>query len=419
MLRIKRGGSGITIKLKSEYCIGPRANCVHKIFSFSVLNNSFFAIARNGLVQLYERQKAPQTTLAYKLVREWKNSTVSPRDRVICIGSFRNQYMFTCSNEGKFVIRDLINDDADESVKVYLLEGPISCIDVAVTNDSMRVIIGAGGKDNDVKLYDLDFGPNQLYSAEGPSPNLSSVVRFANDTIPPLRRSQFLYFTAFSDWKRLTPVVVMSSAKLSCLNSAFHWILSVCFVEHKGKRVICAGTQYGMMLVYEAERPYSQVEKTSFRLSQFPINVLRVFSNGRYLLYSDTMSKVGVIDVELMKVVNFYDYLKFGPNMTCRIFTSSTAVGRVSCNTGVSRFMPIYVVATTIDGNILVYKLHDTNEKELKLFINQAGVVPDLEILEADSYTALEAVFVASDTACGQKKRRKNDKLSDGQTSWA
>lgn len=136
------------------------------------------------------------------------------------------------------------------------------------------------------------------------------------------------------------------------------------------------------------------------------------------------MSKIGVIDVETMKVVNFYDYLKFGPNMACRIFTSPAPVGRIPRGSGVSRFLPIYVVATTIDGNILVYKLHDTNEKELKLFINQAGIVPDLEILEADSYTALDAVFVAPDTAaCMSKKRRKSDKLLGGDvfghTSWA
>lgn len=255
MLRIRRCGDHIAIKLKNEFCVSSRTNCVQKIFSFSVLNNSFFAIARSGLVQLYERQKAPCATISYKLVREWKNSTVSAKDRVICIGSFRNQYMFTCSNEGKFVIRDLINDDADESVKVYLLEGPVSCVDVAVTTDNMRILIAAGGRDNDLKLYDLDFGfslptnINRLYSVEIPSPNINNMVRFANEIteMPPLRRTLFQYFTTFSDWKRLTPVFVMSPAldKSPLVPAVFNWILSVCFVEHAEKRIVCAGTQYG------------------------------------------------------------------------------------------------------------------------------------------------------------------------------
>lgn len=431
MVRIRRGSDRVTVKLQNEFCFTSRALCVHKIFSFSILNNTFFAIARSGLVQLYERQKAPRTTMAYKLVREWKNSIVSNKDRVMAIGSFRNQYMYTCSNEGKFVIRDLINDDADESVKVYLLDGPISCVAVALTASNARVLIGAGGRANDLKLYDLDFGTalppnvNRLYSVEIPGASISSMVRFANEIaeMPPLRRTLFQYFTTFSDWKRLTPAFVMSPdpEELSPLAPAVsNWILSVCFVEHTGTRLVCAGTQYGGMAMYDAERPYKK--KKTFQLSQFPINVLHLFNNGRYVLYSDTMSKIGVIDVASMTVVNFYDYLKFGPNMACRVITAPTLAGRVSPGTSVSRFLPIYVLATTIDGNILVYKLHDTNEKELKLFINQAGVVPDLEILEADAYAALDAVFVApAPGKCGPKKRRKNDKLlSDvfGQTSW-
>lgn len=426
MLQIKKSGVRIAVKIANEFSLGPRSSAAQKIFSFSILNNAFFVVARSGLVQLYEKQKTALKTLAYKLTKEWKNSTASSKDRIVSVGSFRNQYMFTCSNEGKFVIRDLINDDADDSVKTYLLDGPISCAEVAVMDDNMRILIAAGGRDNELKLYDVDFGCslscnlNRLYSVEIPNHNINSMVRFANDLaeMRPLRRSLFQYFTTFSEWKRLVPVFVMSSTEdhSLLLMPIFHWILSVAFVEHFGKRMVCAGTQYGDLIIYEAEQPYTHETETAFfHLSQFPINVLHVFCSGRYLLYSDTMSKIGVLDMDSLKVVNFYDCLKIGPSMSCRIFTSLRPMARVSCNSEVSRFSPIYVLATTLDGNIVVYKLHNNNEKELKLIVQEAGIIPDLEILDVDSYTALDSVFASpEDLKCVLNKRRRKGKMQSG-----
>lgn len=421
MVRIRRGGDKLSIKLQNDFGASSLTQSVQKIFCFTILNHSFFAIARTGLVQLFERQKASELTLAYKLVREWKNSTASRKDRIVTIGSFRNQYMYTCSNEGKLVIRDLINDDADESVKVYLLEGPISCVAVAATTCTTRVLIGAGGRSNDLKLYDLDFGAalpsnaSRLFSVEIPGASINSMVRFANEIaeMPPLRRTLYQYFSTLSDWKRLTPVFTMSPGpELVRAPSVVNWILSVCFAEHAGHRIVFAGTQYGGLVVYGAERPFSHKnERQSFQLSQFPISMLHVFSHGRYVVYVDAMSKVGVIDVASMAVVNFYDYLRLGPSMACRVCTAPTPAGKVPRHSTVARFLPFYVLATTIDGNIVIYRLHDTNEREIKLFMNQAGVIPDLEILEADSYSALEAVFEPMSGRCGPRKRRKDGRL--------
>lgn len=429
------------MKLKNEFCPGGRGNYVQKILSFAILNKVYFVVARSaGLVQLYEKavRKPPASPNAifFKLVKEWKNSTAGPRDPVVAIGSFRNQYMYTCSSEGKLVIRDLINDDADDSVKSYLIDGPVSCVEIK-TMANLRILVAAGGRNNELKMYDLNFGPSdgfstmdQIYSV-GVSRPMSAMIRVTNvapDDRMALRRNTFAHHirSSFSDTRRLVPV--FSSSLQECVYSAIpqqslsNWILSVCFIgEH---RRLCAGTQFGKLMVYDINEPCDQPLKV-LNLSQFPVKTLHVFSKGRYLLYADTMSKVGVVDVETMEVVNFYDFLKIGPTVTSRVYTSPDSMSKVSKDSKLSKFLPVYIVATTIDGTMVIYRLCDSNESELKLCVHHAGVVPNLDILDQDAYSALESAFGlptmqenAQEDAPAAKRRKAEDTSPRSQSGF-
>lgn len=412
VLRVKSNGYPV-VKLKSEVCPGGRGNYVQQIHTFAILAKCYFVVTRSaGLVQLYEQQKAAAKSVAYKLIKEWKNSTVSARDPVVAVGSFRNQYMYTCLNEGKLVIRDLINDDADDSVKTYLIDGPVLSVHVQPLAENMRILVAAGGQDNAVKIYDLDFGLSmasnlsRLYSVGVSRPNMTTMVRLANvlpDLRLALRRNLFQNFTTYLEWRRLVPVYVAANIAADD-HASGTWVLSVCFVASK----VCAGTQFGDFMVYNAEQPYDHEEpEHTVHLLQFPINTLHVFANGRYILYTDTMSKAGVLDVCTFEVVNFYDYLKIGPTVASKVYTCHEAVSKLLKGGSVSRFDPVYLVSSTIDGNVLVYKLHDNNTSELKLWVSNAGIVPDLDVMELDAYSVLEGVFGMHDVQFPAKRRRQ------------
>lgn len=389
--------------MKSEFCAGGWSNCVRKILSFSILNKCYFVVARScGLVQLYERQKSKPTTISFKLVKEWKNSTAGPGDQVVAVGCFRNQYMYTCSNDGKLVIRDLINDDADDSVKTYIIDGPVSCLLVNTGDDNMRILVAAGGRNNELKLYDLDFASllRTYYNgvctvgflrASGPI-RLSSL---APDYRNALRRTHIQHFSAFCESSRVSPVMVAASTGggSSFLPELLaNWILTTTFLTRHLRLKICAGTQFGDLMMYNAEEPFvSRQPETVLHLSQFPINTLQVFHGGKYLLYTDTMSKVGVIDIETNEVVAFYDYLKIGPTVSSRVYTSKFP--RVNWKDDSSKFDPVYVLASTVNGDLVIYRLLENGCSERKLSIHDAGIIPSFELADSDAYEALELVF--------------------------
>lgn len=394
--------------MKGEFGLGGRSNYIQKILTFAILNKRYFAVARSaGLVQLYEKMARPGAKMAwcYKLVKEWKNSTIGPRDPVVALGAFRNQYMYTCSSEGKLVIRDLINDDADDSVKLYVIDGPVSCLEIRSVPQSMRILVAAGGKKNSLKLYDLDLSTLADFISNLERIYFADYARLESFSLglvstPPfhrlLARSPFQIRSSFVDVQRLPPVSDSSATdSTGVLKNCMCWVLSVCVYGDTASKQVYVGTQFGDVMAFEANEPFEfdLLPSSSLRLSQFAIHALHVFNRGRFLLYADAMSKIGVLDTRTMKVVNFYDHLRIGPTLASRVYTTPDHLVKLPTNSKVSKFKPIYVVATTIDGALVIYKLMDGNDNRLCLHLRQAGVVPNFDILDPDPYAALEEAF--------------------------
>lgn len=420
VLRVKQGKDRIRVSYKGEFGIGGRSNFVQRIHVFPILNKQYIAVARNaGLVQLYEKMLKPfgsdnSGTCTYKLVKEWKNSTTGPRDPIVGIGAFRNQYMYTCSAEGKLVIRDLINDDADDSVKLFVIDGPLSCISIEAVPRSTHIVVAAGGKGNSLKIYDFDFATSDFKSNFEDFANFGGhLTRMGLVSSMPeghslLRRSALIRHS-FIDVRRLIPVSDSSvSPSLTEGGRCAYWVLSVTFWRQGSTCKVFAGTQFGDLFIYDVSKPYNFELRPEriLQLSQFCINQLQVFNCGQYLFYTDAMSKAGVIDIETLEVVNFFDYLRIGPTLSSQLYTCNDTASKVSRLSQLSRFLPIYLVATTIDGAVVIYKLCDSNDQKLCFHSNLTGVIPHFDFLESDPYKRLDALFGDSDSSETQSPRQ-------------
>lgn len=236
-----------------------------------------------------------------------------------------------------------------------------------------------------------------------------------------LRRSTLIRHS-FVDVRRLVPVSDTSvNPHLTKGETCAYWVLSVAFWKQGSSRLAFAGTQFGDLFVYDMSKPYKFElrPKRVLQLSQFCINQLKVFNCGQYLFYTDAMSKAGVIDIGTFEVVNFFDYLRIGPTLSSQIYTCSETTSKVSRLSRLSRFLPVYLVSTTIDGTVVIYKLSDSNEKRLCFCSSLTGVIPHFDFLDSDAYGKLDALFGESTShethgprqadPASSKKRKTND----------
>lgn len=417
VLRLKTnpGCSLVIVKEKAEFCQEGKKNYIQKIIVFKFQKKNYMAIARSsGLIQLYEDHVDQGTKVTnrqknYKLFKEWKNSNNRSNDEIIAIGFINDQYLFSCSSEGKLIFRDLINDDADESYKVYLIEGPVATVQLLViTNDKFKVI--SAGKNNELKIYEVELSissPNLLDSINQDIQILSSELRSTINLTyePPDGRRLFRRAStglnlrgAMPSRQKLCPKFISCSRQEDFIYKASpndiitNWIISTCYLGEiqPGSTMVACGGQFGNLAIYDIKQGVYPVR--TFHLSQFPINNLIPFNNNRYLLYSDTVSKIGIIDLQSFEIVNFYDNLKFGPMMNIK-FVINNDLKKVSKSNHVSKFDPIYLISSTIDKRLIMYKLFDDNTTEVKIDVQLDIIIPSIEILDNNPYIALTNLF--------------------------
>lgn len=320
-------------------------------------------MAKNsGLVQLYQ-----SCGTVHQLYKEWKNSNMNSQDLIVCIGILNNQYLYTCSREGKLVIRDLVNDDANESYKVYLINKPVSEVKLAI--NGRRILILSAGKNNDLKLYEIDSLNSE---STGPFIIHDSSIRL---TIRPLGRT----FTSLSLsrsgdrqvtvlcplWSAITEKFVYTALPLE---SVSQWVSSICQV---GSEVVC-GTQFGEILIYDLKGGFAPIKTIDF--SHFAITHLTPISGG--VVFCDSMSSVGII--RNGEVTKRYDGLLIGPTSTMKFMTKGDG--------------PIYLLCTTIVGLLVIYKLLSDGESDLLLNIKMSALGV-LDISNDNEYEAIHEVF--------------------------
>lgn len=153
---------------KGEFCCEGKENYIQKLISFNLQGKSYLAIARkSGFVQLYENvheatsdKDTKRGRKSYKLCKDWKHSNMNTNDQIIDIGFLDERYLYSCSNEGKLVFRDLINDDANESYMVFLIQKPVNCFAIRCMENEFgeptgSYTVACAGKNNELKLYSI------------------------------------------------------------------------------------------------------------------------------------------------------------------------------------------------------------------------------------------------------------------------
>ncbi|KAK6459433.1 uncharacterized protein RJT20DRAFT_90895 [Scheffersomyces xylosifermentans] len=373
-------------------------------------------------------------TKYFQLVKEWKNANINRQDHLVALGLLNNQYLYTCSNEGKLVIRDLVNDDAFGSYKVYLILNPVSDVQLRMApHDKHRIIVASCGKNSELKLYEIDS--NEQCTQPNASSRRNEGIRIVDGSfIRPLRRSfTTLNLSAESEIPTegvlgstihntsnvsgssnrhvtvLTPFWSSSTCTKDFLYNASSfdvissWMISICIIDE----FVACGTQFGQLLIYSIIDKIYPVE--TLTLSQFPIVKLMMIDNN-YLIFADSMSKVGIIKFSNLKIVNFYDNLKIGP-ISCFKFILPSNIGDRKISGDILKFDPIYCICTTIDKRLVIYKLFDDDTHELlfEMTVNDS-LIPAFSIMGNNDYETFNNLFGEVATAgIGESMSRQHE----------
>lgn len=516
---------------KSEFCCEGKENYIQKLISFEFQQKSYLAIARkSGLVQLYENvhENAPgkdskKSRKSYKLYKDWKHSNMNTNDQIIAIGFIDGRYLYSCSNEGKLVFRDLINDDANESYMVFLIQKPVNCFTIrCMVNEfgesTGSYLVACAGKNNELKSYSILFertdtthqgtnvstnyygSTNNLDLVEGAEEsetndadddddeenevdedfanldyreelvdsdgdevvlvsfhpvlpiiqfstsryrdsnrreadsgrlearmnsmrpilfptfsNLSHLYRHYADLVRTNRRSATLdsfssRTTSIFNERKVKTLIPNWSSRTTYKNhmytsslpdKAFNWFVSITFVPGKPEFVLC-GNQFGELFVYDTSRSRFPVKK--IRLSQFSITRVQIFENNncQYIAYSDSMSRIGILNFHTFQQVNCFDGIKMGPISSCLfIFPPPNNYNmnykrKLHKASSYSNFDPIIFITSTIEKKLLIYKLYNDNSKQLIGEMVTDSLIPSIcfngrDINDAKVYEMLAA----------------------------
>jgi len=372
---------------------------------FKFQGRLYLVLARKtGLIQLYENTLAENNNRqrSFKLYKEWKHSNMNSQDSIVGIGFVNQQYLYSCSSEGKLVFRDLVNDDADESYRVYLIHKPISCIEIKMASDN-KILAVCSGKNNELKIYEIetniyekadDFAKTLDHFFQIPlSGNDISLnyepVDFGRPMLQLRRRTTSLNLRSSLNERQIHTLMPMWTSSLtreeyvyhtSPMDSISNWIVSICVMPNDSGIIIC-GTQFGSIIVYNIDHDTAPFKILS--MSQFSITTLKLFNNNKFLLWTDSISKAGVIKLSNFKTTNYYDNLKIGPMSSCKAIVNNASTSRkLNQENILSFFDPIYLMCSVVDKRLVIYKLYDDNTYELIFNLQTDTLIPAMNLLE-------------------------------------
>lgn len=371
---------------------------------FKFQGRLYLVLARKtGLIQLYENTLAENNNRqrSFKLYKEWKHSNMNSQDSIVGIGFVNHQYLYSCSSEGKLIFRDLVNDDADESYRVYLIHKPISCVEIKMASDN-KILAVCSGKNNELKIYEIetniyekvdDFAKTLDHFFQIPlAGNDISLNYEPVDLGRPMlqlrRRSTSLNLLSSLNERQIHTLMPMWTSSLtreeyvyhtSPMDSISNWIVSICVIPNDSGMIIC-GTQFGSVIVYNIDEDTAPTK--IMNMSQFPITTLKLFSNNKFLLWTDSISKAGVIKLFKFKTTNLYDNLKIGPMSSCKVIVNNESTTRkLNQENDLSDFDPIYLMCSVVDKRLVIYKLYDDNAYEMIFNLQTDTLIPTMNLL--------------------------------------
>lgn len=386
MVNFNKFCQNIHLTYKHEFLIDDKNDYIKTFLIGNFKNKLYLVVARiNGLIQLYERVDSKysdcesdyeydqdhdhdyhhdnihdhneiEDSIKYQLFKEWKNSNIDDQDQLLSVGFINNQYLYSCSIGGKLIIRDLINDDANQSYKVYFIANCISCIEINYMNHEF--VIAISSKNQQLRLYkiinrdDDDVENNNIITTNeennhhhhNNNNNDNNITNFDNNATIRGLPERLSHFSRSSRKSTNLIPYYLSSNESKGIND---WICSLVIDDN---RIYC-GTQFGNLIIYNLSN-FKLVYQ--IQISRFKLNIAK-FDN--YLIFNDSMTKLGIFDCSKLKIESSFS-LNFGPIQYIQFYWNNI-------NT------PIYFIVSTLNQDLHFYKLFDD---KIELLINLSNL---------------------------------------------
>lgn len=405
------------------------SSSVFKILQIPLADAWYVAVAfTDGFVCLYRciprhstgTVSKSRTRHHFLLVREFTNSFSRGSDEFVAVGSL-DHYLYTCSRGGRLVIRDLVNDDSNIGISIHYVDAPVVLAQLFRSSTGRDLWLATSGTDNCLRVRKINRSP--LGNAHlGPSNLLVSPLYPLprRDTV--LNVTQYGTQTAYpqqTDGKPTGPPeygeIYWHAIPDTCLHSreentaSLHWILSVEECNICRPAALCAythgivcGTHFGLLVHvgFDRDRPGQ-----SLQVSRFPVRWIKKIQPCPLMLYSDGISKIGIIRPDPLDIICQYDGLGLGPTIDLQVVCAPVpplVESNRYCEA--SPALPIFVLALRYDSHLVVLKLC-ANGRCTQLFDGCVSKSPitNLCVLGKDAYSRLARAFTmpkAATDAC-------------------
>jgi hypothetical protein len=234
----------------------------------------------------------------FQLHSEWRGASKTPTDAIVGL-EFAHNRLYTCSAQGRLVVRNLKDNDGEFNYWHSSIKEPVSAFRV---HPMQQDVIATGGKDKDLEVMELYNNQAEMRNFGESRPHWILQALQADDS-PIHQRVR-------TKWHAKTARYQLGSNNNRYRNSTNGdididpagqypiWISDIQFLNLKqpqrlGWR-IATTTRYGYINIYETS--ISRLCVFSVLASNYPLVNLWFGGNEHELIYTDSQYGVGVFD---------------------------------------------------------------------------------------------------------------------------
>lgn len=234
----------------------------------------------------------------FQLYSEWRGASKTPTDAIVGL-EFAHNRLYSCSVQGRLVIRNLKDHDGEFNYWHSSVKEPVSSFRVHPLQDG---IIATGGKDKDLEVMELyDTHPERLSMGESRPHWILQALQADTSLINQRVRIRWQAKTARAtknSHRHFDNTSNLEENDIDQLDQYPVWISGIQFLNlNQPKRLgwrIATTTRYGYINIYETS--ISRRCVFSILASNYPLVNLWFGGNERELIYTDSQYGVGIFD---------------------------------------------------------------------------------------------------------------------------
>lgn len=372
--------AGAKVKMVLTCPVLEGCELVEKLLSFTYQGDKMvWAVNKDGVLSLHRDQLDQSQLSDYHEVWSLSNCCKSNDKDFVIELVMVNEYLYCCCNQGRLTVVDMSQYDTGAPCQelqwhvTHLCE-PISCFAV---NPLDQWNVACGGYGNNLQLYNLITPFNDVWCH---SLNYTIITKISPYWMASAHSRKS--FKEFEEFPWITDIVFLSDS------------------ESRSNCNLCCVTQFGKILFYNTD--ISRYCVNELILSNHRIRNLVKLKTGTDLLFIDSFGYIGVLRDDTL--LFHYQVPNFGPLSGCdvleldiqqkRDIEDENDLLRLSAKrqshvhpktTGSGSLNPIYLVFSTILGEIKMIKLANENDKyDLKMSLKMLKIGEYLPILKFD-----------------------------------